>query len=478
MPQDALLAQLLSSPQDEALRDLAYHYAPCIRFDTHEPFLPLAAGYTVFTQDDPSPSYTKGRTIHLAPSGEAPAATAIEYAIWWDWDIGHLYELEHVWVYIDERGQVVRGEASWHGDYRDMRHNGALAVEDGHLVVYSEPGKHAFAPTPQWFRQRWAEMKRLPTTDLAGLGGVLVARYFRGQIQKTPLADRLVCTYLTHHGFEPAWEFGQRFCFERDQLVPWPALRAWIPRRVNAWIDQLSHEIPPSEFRFLRVGHRGARAHAPDNTLVGFRKAAELGADMVELDVQRTADGQLAVVHDAALRDGQGRLWPVQRSTMAQLRQIDLGDGQRVPSLSEALQVCADEQLGAYIEVKDGAVVPDMVRVLRDDGWFDRCLIGSFRPDWLAEVKALAPETTTSVLFGSIHVDPVALAKSVDATYVHPCWERLAHPSEQLTPDWIARVRSAGLGIVIWHEERPDEIAALCQLGVDAICSDAPELLL
>jgi glycerophosphoryl diester phosphodiesterase len=211
---------------------------------------------------------------------------------------------------------------------------------------------------------------------------------------------------------------------------------------------------------------------------VGFRKAAELGADMVELDVQRTADGQPAVVHDAALRDGQGRLWPVQRSTMAQLRQIDLGDGQRVPSLSEALQVCADEQLGAYIEVKDGAVVPDMVRVLRDDGWFDRCLIGSFRPDWLAEVKALAPETTTSVLFGSIHVDPVALAKSVDATYVHPCWERLAHPSEQLTPDWIARVRSAGLGIVIWHEERPDEIAALRQLGVDAICSDAPELLL
>ena len=115
MPRDPLLAQLLSSPQDEALRDLAYHYAPCIRFDTHEPFLPLAAGYTVFTQDDPSPSYTKGRTIQLAPSGEARAATAIEYAIWWDWDIGHLYELEHVWVYVGSEGRVVRGEASWHG---------------------------------------------------------------------------------------------------------------------------------------------------------------------------------------------------------------------------------------------------------------------------------------------------------------------------------------------------------------------------
>jgi len=478
MPQDPLLAQLLSTPQEEALRDLASRYAPYIRFDAREPFLPLAAGYTVFTQDGPSPSYTKGRTIHLDAPGETPAATAIEYAIWWDWDIGHLYELEHVWVYIDEQGRVVRGEASWHGDYHDMRHQGALAIEDGHLVVYSEPGKHAFAPTPGWFRQRWAKMKRLPTIDLAGLGGVLVARYFQDQIRKTPLADRLVCTYLARRAFEPAWEFSQRFCLDRDQLVPWPALRAWIPRRVNAWLDRLADEIPPSEFRFLRVGHRGARAHAPDNTLAGFRKAAALGADMVELDVQRTADGQLAVVHDAALRDTEGRLWPVHGSTLAQLRQVDLGEGERVPSLSEALQVCADEQLGAYVEVKDGSVVPDMVWTLRDAGWFDRCLIGSFRPDWLAEVKALAPEATTSVLFGSIHVDPVALAKSVGATYVHPCWERLAHPSEQLTPDWIARVRSAGLGIVIWHEERPAEIAALRQLGVDAICSDAPELLL
>ncbi|MFL7811487.1 MAG: hypothetical protein AB8I80_22805, partial [Anaerolineae bacterium] len=69
MPRDPLLAQLLSSPQDEALRDLAYRYAPVIRYDTHEPFLPLAAGYTVFRKDGPSPSYTKGRTIHLAPSG-------------------------------------------------------------------------------------------------------------------------------------------------------------------------------------------------------------------------------------------------------------------------------------------------------------------------------------------------------------------------------------------------------------------------
>jgi glycerophosphoryl diester phosphodiesterase len=80
-------------------------------------------------------------------------------------------------------------------------------------------------------------------------------------------------------------------------------------------------------------------------------------------------------------------------------------------------------------------------------------------------------------LFSSVHVDPVALASAVKADYVHPCWERFESPSSLLTPEWIERVRDAGLGIVCWHEERPAEIAALNALGVDGICSDQPELL-
>jgi glycerophosphoryl diester phosphodiesterase len=84
----------------------------------------------------------------------------------------------------------------------------------------------------------------------------------------------------------------------------------------------------------------------------------------------------------------------------------------------------------------------------------------------------------TSILFGSPHVDAVHLARSIGATYVHPCWERHPDPSALLTPKWIARVREAGLGIICWHEERPEQIAALRQTGVDGICSDAPELLL
>jgi glycerophosphoryl diester phosphodiesterase len=475
---DPLLAQLLSAPQDEKERALVARYAPIIRFDDREPFLPLAAGYTVFRGTGPSPSYTKGREVDLAPEEHPPASLAIEYAIWWDWDIGHLYELEHVWVFVDEDGHVVRGEASWHGDYNDMRLDGQLDLEGDRLAVYSEPGKHAFAPTPQWFEEQWQGRKRTSSGFMAGVGGVLVASYFEGQIQKTPLNDRLVHTYLARQAFEPSWQFDKRFRFTPQMMVPWPALRAWIPIRVNGWLYRLTQEIPPRSFRFLRIGHRGARAHAPDNTLTSFVKAADLGADLVELDVQRTVDEQIAVVHDAHLVDAGGKVWPVRRSTLAELQAIDLGGGERVPTLTESLKVCEDEMLGAYIEIKDGNVIPAMIQVLRDNKWLGRCLIGSFRPDWIAEARALAPEIRTSILFSSTHVDPVQLAQSVGATYVHPCWERFDHPSSLLTPEWIARVRAAGLGIVVWHEERPDEIAALCQLGVDGICSDAPELLL
>jgi len=474
---DPLLAELLNTPQDEAERELVARYAPVLLFDAHEPFFPLVAGYTVFRESGVSPSFRQGHAVDLTPDGLPPASLAIEYAIWWDWDIGHLYELEHVWVYVDASGDLVRAETSWHGEWHDMRHKGRLMTEGNHLVVYSEPGKHAFAPTPRWFEKRRSEFKRSETGALAGASGVLITPYIEDHIAPTPLDDRLVRTYLARHAFEPSGQF-QPYRLDPRSLVPWPALRDWMPRRVQYWLDRLAREVAPADYRFWRIGHRGARAHAPDNTLLSFRTAAELGADMVELDVQRTVDGHIVVVHDAHLVDAHGRVWPVRTSTLAQLRAIDLGQGQRVPTLDKALDLCAQEQIGTYIEIKDGGAIPGTVKAIRDHDWTGHVLIGSFRPDWVAKARAAAPAVRTSVLFGSIHVDAVALARSVGATYVHPCWERYPNPSSLLTPEWIDRVRSAGLGILCWHEERPDEIEALRRLGVDGICSDAPELLI
>ncbi|MFN2285872.1 MAG: glycerophosphodiester phosphodiesterase [Anaerolineae bacterium] len=472
-----MLPALPSVAENFADRDLAARYAPILRFDAREPFLPLVVGYTIFRETGESPSFRQGRIIDLVPQNGPSAEFAIEYAIWWDWDIGHLYELEHIWVYVGADGHVVRAEASWHGDHRDMRYEGHLALNGDHFVVYSEPGKHAFAPTPAWFKERRKEFKRSETRDLAGASGVLLAEYIKDQVTPTPLKTRLVHTYLAQRAFEPSWDFSLVFPIDPEMLVPWDALRAWMAGQVNAILDKLAREIPPADYRFLRVGHRGARAHAPDNTLLSIRTAADLGADVVEFDVQRTADGHVVLAHDAYLIDSDRRAWPIRRSTLEELRAIDLGQGERIPTFTEALQVCIEENLGAYIEIKDGGVVADVVKMLRDEKYGGHCILGSFRPDWLATVKDIEPRLMTSILFNAPSVDAVKLAQSVGANFVHPCWERFPNPSALLTPEWIARVRAADLGIVCWHEERPEEIAVLRQLGVDAICSDAPELL-
>jgi len=475
---DPILSSLLNVPRDKAERALAARYAPILMFDAREPFLPLAAGYTIFRASAPSPSFRQGHVVDLTPPDQPSASLAIEYAIWWDWDIGHLYELEHIWIFVDASDHVVRCEASWHGDYHDMCHEGHLALEGEHVMVYSEPGKHAFAPTPDWFRKRRQKFKRSETSDLAGASGILLAPYLKGKVKPTPQANRLVHTYLARQAFEPSWEFSQAFRFTPEMLVPWPALRDWMPVRVNHILDQLACEIAPADYRFLRIGHRGAAAHAPDNTLLGIRKAAALGADAVEFDVRQTADGQVVLSHDAHLTDATGHIRLISQSTLAELQTIDLGQGERVPTLAQALEVCEQELMGAYIELKEGRCVSTVLDILRQRKFMDRCIIGSFRPDWLMEVKRLAPGLPTSILFGSPDLDAVKLAQSVQANFVHPCWEHLEHPSSLLTPEWVARVRQADLGIICWHEERAAEIAALRRLGVDGICSDAPERLL
>jgi glycerophosphoryl diester phosphodiesterase len=236
--------------------------------------------------------------------------------------------------------------------------------------------------------------------------------------------------------------------------------------------------MTPRHGGVLRIAHRGASAHAPENTLAAIGKAAALGADMVEIDVQASADGVLVVMHDADLSrttDGSGSLYAC---TLAELRRLNAGGGERIPTVEEAIRCCMEHDLGIYFEIKIGFAAAPLGPLIAHYDLYERAIVGSFRPDWVAEVSALDARIATSVLFGSTHVDPVALARAAGARYVHPCWEFLApEPHRLLTSAWLAAVRAAGLGIITWHEERPSEIEALRALGVDAICSNAPELL-
>lgn len=461
-------ALLDQSTPSQADLDLALKHAPLIDFDAAEPFLPLAVGCAIFRHTAPSPSFP--RAI------EVQNGLAIEYAIWWDWDIAHLYELEHIWLYFDPNGALVNAEASWHGGFRRMvTDTGELPLENGRLRLVSEPGKHAFAPDASWFAERRPSTLRSCASRHV-LRGLLVTPLFEGLIPGgTPNENQLVHTWLERQLFNPTFEFTRRFSLDTATFAPWENLKAWIPQRVRWWLDTLDRAIPFHERRVLTIAHRGASAYAQENTAEAFHIAAGMGADLVEVDLRITADDVPVISHDDSLR----RVYGVD-GLISQLSFEQLREKAAVMTFDDLVQQCRDIGLGIYLDIKalSRQAARRLFEALKARHFTQYVVFSSFSPDIISEIKAAHPHVRASILFSSTAVDPVALARAVRADYVHPCWEKSAEqPHRLLTEDWLSRVRGAGLGIITWHEERPAEIAALKRLGVNGICSDRPDLV-
>jgi glycerophosphoryl diester phosphodiesterase len=227
------------------------------------------------------------------------------------------------------------------------------------------------------------------------------------------------------------------------------------------------------------IAHRGASAYEPENTLRAFTRAVEMGATMLELDVHLSLDGGLVVIHDPDLSRTTNGRGLVSDLPLAEIQRLDAGFGEHVPTLEEVIeQVRGSAQL--YIELKGQQTPAAVVDCLRRTAFLDQAIAGSFFP-WLPQkVKFLEPAIRTSVLIGTRDRETnfIDWALAVEADYVHPCWERAAPaPHELLTPELVASIHGHGLGIVVWHEERPEELRELVQLDVQGICTNRPDVL-
>jgi hypothetical protein len=226
-------SRLPAVDQDQSVLEFAARYAPIIYADECEPFAPVAVGYSVFKCEQDSPSFVPRRRVEWASAGY-PAVRAVEYAIWWDYDIGHFYELEHAWTFVGAGGDVVAVEASWHGMFGQAEVEGAPLVLKTHPILFAQPGKHAMAASPEPFAEirEWAEQEAGPD---AGKGGVLETELFRGKLPKTSENDARATAYLKKLAFAPSWKFTRRFPITRPMLIPWSAMEEWIPSRVE-WL--------------------------------------------------------------------------------------------------------------------------------------------------------------------------------------------------------------------------------------------------
>jgi glycerophosphoryl diester phosphodiesterase len=227
------------------------------------------------------------------------------------------------------------------------------------------------------------------------------------------------------------------------------------------------------------IAHRGASAYEPENTLRAFARAIEMGATMLELDVHLSRDGHPVVLHDPDLSRTTGGAGHVSEWDLDDIRRLDAGRGERVPTLVEVVEL-ARGRVQLYIELKGQRTPEPVVNVLRDAHFVDGAIVGSFYP-WLPQkVKFLEPAIRTSILVRAAdrHAGFLDWAHAVDADFVHPCWEHAsATPNELLPPEQIAEIRGHGLGIILWHEERPSELRELVKLDVDGICTNTPDVL-
>jgi hypothetical protein len=208
-------------------------YFPYLYFDTAEPFLPHRAGYTVLEAPGPSPSFR--RDIAFDPQ---KVQCVIEYAFFWDFDITHLYDLEHVWIYIDRDYTVTDCECSFHGKYLKGLLEGRSNLEDRtHVRLFSQPGKHAFSPLAQVFEllpDFWEA-----TDSHVGRNGLCVTENIaRGRYQTNPELDQKIRAYMQIYRFRPTREY-RKYVVPDGLLVPWPVLDNEIPERINRSLAEI-----------------------------------------------------------------------------------------------------------------------------------------------------------------------------------------------------------------------------------------------
>lgn len=235
-------------------RELAEKYLPHLRYDRAEPYSPEAVGYTVYTAgdtrragsasraDDTRGTDAACRTTFKSPSCRLqmelePGETVIEYAFYYDFDIQHLYDLEHVFVKVGSENEIIGVLGSFHGKFLNNLIEGETQFEGTHVILYVQPGKHAFMPVPHYFRL-------FPDRDkccgeYAGRDGLLIAPMFEGRLFTDEAFDRSVERYIrAHHAFVPTWEFAARNSDIRrteDVLMPWEELDGLIVKRITEW---------------------------------------------------------------------------------------------------------------------------------------------------------------------------------------------------------------------------------------------------
>lgn len=214
------------------------------------------------------------------------------------------------------------------------------------------------------------------------------------------------------------------------------------------------------------LGHRGARHEHPENTLGSIERALRAGVDGIEVDVHLSKDGRVVVIHDETLdrtTNGRGR---VDQHAFAELRALDAGQGERIPTLEEVLEACRG-RAEPFIELKGAGVEEPVLRILREARMESASWVKAFDHRRVLRMKQLAPGLRAACLLVARPVDPVGIARAARA-------DALSLQVDHVDRDLVEACHAAGLVVCAWNCNDPARLEALRATGIDWLGTDAP----
>ncbi len=229
--------------------------------------------------------------------------------------------------------------------------------------------------------------------------------------------------------------------------------------------------------------HRGASGwdtqYAPENTMPAFEKAAQMGADGIELDVQLTRDGEIVICHDERIdRTSDGSGW-IKDYTLAEIKKFSFSKTHPeygvvpIPTLEEFLAFLQENDLIVNIELKTGVIYYDgleekTVNLARRMGVEQRIIYSSFNHYSLQKLKQIDPDAKIGLLCGDAFIDVPDYPKRLHAMAVHPAFRTL-------TDEYIRQCHDCGLLVHTWTVDVKSDMKHLCDVGIDAFITDCPD---
>jgi glycerophosphoryl diester phosphodiesterase len=216
------------------------------------------------------------------------------------------------------------------------------------------------------------------------------------------------------------------------------------------------------------IGHRGAPALEPENTLLSIKKAIEIGVDAVEIDVHLSKDKEIVIIHDSTLDRTTNGTGPVGNYTLSELKKYDAGKGETIPTLQDVIDLI-DGKIKLLIELKEKGAERFVVEQIRRNGLEDNVYVISFWHRLVKKVKEMDSSIKTGVLLIGCPADTsIADRISADAlvmkyTFVDAEFVELSHKN--------------GLDVFIWNIDDSNLVKPFSDIGVDGIGSNNPGIL-